>query len=81
RFARPDDLAEVRDPVPDRPGVLADVTTLATELDVNILDLEIAHSAEGDHGVLILVVDAKAAETLRAGLAARAFRPSAHPLG
>ena len=54
RYTRPSELAEVRVPVPDRPGVLADVTTLATELDVNIVDLEIAHSAEGVPGVLIL---------------------------
>src|SRR6266540_6603863 len=44
---RADDLRELRIPVPDRPGVLADVTTLATDLDVNIVDLEIAHSSEG----------------------------------
>ena len=60
RSARPDELAEVRVPVPDRPGVLAEVTTLATELDVNIADLEIAHSSEGDRGVLILLVEAGA---------------------
>ena len=48
RVARPADLAEVRVPVPDRPGVLAEVTTLAAELGVNIADIEIAHSSEGD---------------------------------
>src|SRR3546814_3433956 len=51
RYTRPSELAEVRVPVPDRPGVLADVTMLATELDVNIVDLEIAHSSEGQQGV------------------------------
>ena len=76
RFARPDDLAEVRIPVPDRPGVLADVTTLATDLDVNILDLEIAHSGEGERGVLILVIEASLSERLRGGLVARGYRPS-----
>jgi cytidylate kinase len=50
--------------VPDRPGVLAEVTTLAGELGVNIYDLEIAHSAEGPRGVLVLVVDAAVAETV-----------------
>ena len=49
--------AEVRVPVLDRPGVLAEVTTLLGEMGVNIYDLEIAHSAEGDRGVLVLVVD------------------------
>ncbi len=52
----PAELSEVRVPVPDRPGVIAEVATLAAELDVNIYDLEIAHSAEGDRGVLILIV-------------------------
>ncbi|MGH9029970.1 MAG: prephenate dehydrogenase/arogenate dehydrogenase family protein, partial [Acidimicrobiales bacterium] len=45
---RPERLAEVRVPVPDRPGVLAEITTLAGDMGVNIADLEIAHSAEGE---------------------------------
>jgi prephenate dehydrogenase len=80
RAARPEDLVEMRVPVPDRPGVLAEVTTLAGELSVNIEDLEIAHSAEGDRGVLLLVVDARAADLLRGALLARGFRPSVQPL-
>jgi prephenate dehydrogenase len=78
--ARPEDLAEIRLPVPDRPGVLAEVTTLASELGVNILDLEIAHSAEGPRGVLVLVVEAGATELVRTALVARGYRPSARPL-
>jgi prephenate dehydrogenase len=78
--ARPEDLAELRIPVPDRPGVLAEVTTLAGELGVNIEDLEIAHSAEGPRGVLVLVVAAAAANRVVAGLTARGYRPSTHPL-
>ena len=74
------DLCEVRIPVPDRAGVLAEVTTLAGTLDVNIADLEIAHSSEGDRGVLILLVEAGAAERLRGGLAEQGFRPSVTPL-
>ncbi len=77
---RPEGLAEVRVPVADRPGVLAEVTTLAGELSVNIEDLEIAHSAEGERGVLLLVVDAADAERLRAALVGRGYRPSLHPL-
>jgi prephenate dehydrogenase len=80
RVASAGDLCEVRIPVPDRPGVLAEVTTLAGALDVNIADLEIAHSSEGDRGVLILVVDAAAAERLRAGLVDHGFRPAVLPL-
>jgi len=79
-LARPETLVEVRVPVPDRPGVVADVTTLAGELAVNIENLEIVHSAEGDRGVLVLVVDEKVAEVLREALVARDFRPSVHPL-
>ena len=77
---RPEQLVEVRVPVRDRPGVAAEVTTLAAELSVNIEDLEIAHSAEGVGGVMLLVVDARAADLLRGALLARGFRPSSHPL-
>ena len=80
RYTRPDDLTEIRVPVPDRPGVLADVTTLATDLDVNIADLEIAHSSEGQAGVLLLLVESASAERLRGGLIARGYRPSLRPL-
>jgi prephenate dehydrogenase len=80
RIARAEELAEIRIPVPDRPGVLAEVTTLAGELDVNVLDLEIAHSAEGDRGVLIVTVDAQAAPRLCAALEARGYRPAAMPV-
>ena len=80
RFVRPDNLVEIRVPVPDRPGVLADVTTLATDLDVNILDLEIAHSSEGTRGVLILIVEDTRAERFLGGLMARGYRPSHRPL-
>ena len=80
RYARPSELAEVRVPVPDRAGVLADVTTLASELAVNIVDLEIAHSSEGQQGVLILVVEAGMSERFRGGLLARGYRPSVQRL-
>src|SRR2546427_851845 len=76
RAARAEDLVELRVPVPDRPGVLAEVTTLAGELGVNIEDLEIAHSAEGERGVLLLVVAAASADLLRGAFFARGFRPS-----
>jgi prephenate dehydrogenase len=80
RAVRPEDLAEIRLPVPDRPGVLAEVTTLASELGVNIEDLEIAHSAEGPRGVLVLIVEASAADLVRGALLARGYRPTARPL-
>jgi prephenate dehydrogenase len=74
------DMCELRVPVPDRPGALADVTTLATELDVNIADLEIAHSTEGPRGVLILLVESDAVQVLRDALARKGYRPSVHPV-
>ncbi|HUP85862.1 MAG TPA: prephenate dehydrogenase [Acidimicrobiales bacterium] len=80
RAARAEDLVEVRVPIPDRPGVLAEVTTLAGDLGVNIEDLEIAHSAEGERGVLIVVIDAKASDLLRGAFLARGYRPSVQPL-
>jgi prephenate dehydrogenase len=80
RAPRPEDVVEVRVPVPDRVGVLAEVTTLAGELDVNIWDLEIAHSAEGERGVLVLVVATSGADLVRGALLARGYRPSVRAL-
>ncbi|MCU1351385.1 MAG: tyrA [Acidimicrobiales bacterium] len=80
RVVRPSELTEVRMPVPDRAGVLAEVTTLASALGVNIADLEIAHSSEGDAGVLILLVDTVRAEAFRTGLAERGYRPAVRRL-
>ncbi|MDA8275552.1 MAG: prephenate dehydrogenase/arogenate dehydrogenase family protein [Actinomycetota bacterium] len=81
RVPRPEELAEVRVPVPDRPGVLAEVTTLAAELGVNIVDLDLAHSVEGLLGVLVLVVGSKAAPTLVDALLERGHRATAVPVG
>ncbi|MGY6499663.1 MAG: prephenate dehydrogenase/arogenate dehydrogenase family protein [Acidimicrobiales bacterium] len=80
RSVRPGELSEVRVPVADRPGELSGITTLATDLDVNIYDIEIDHSAEGSKGLLVLVVDATLAERLVGGLMARGYRPSARRL-
>ncbi len=46
--------------VPDRPGVLAEVTRAAGEIGVNIEDLRIVHSTEGGRGRLELVVSGAA---------------------
>ena len=81
RAAHPEDLAEVRVPIPDRPGTIAEVTTLLGELAVNVFDLEVAHSVEGDRGVLLLVVDAAATDLVRGALFARGYRFSVRPLG
>jgi len=81
RLPDPGAMAELRVPVPDRPGVLADITTLATELGVNIDDLEIAHSSEGDAGVVILLVRSASVERLAGALATRGYHPSHRSLG
>ncbi len=70
------DLAVVRVVISDQPGELAVITRLATDIDVNIYDLEIAHSAEGTQGVLVLVVEQARAERLMGALMANGYRPS-----
>lgn len=81
RVPRPEEVVEVRVPVPDRPGVLAEVTTLLGALGINVRDLEIAHSAEGEAGVLVLSVDALDSARARAALVEHGYRPSARLLG
>ena len=54
----PSELAEVRIPIPDRPGAAAEVFTLAAELGVNIASFEVVHSVEGNRGVAVVLVDA-----------------------
>ncbi|MEO7557091.1 MAG: prephenate dehydrogenase/arogenate dehydrogenase family protein [Acidimicrobiales bacterium] len=80
RGERSEEMSEVRIPVPDRPGVIAEVATLAAELDVNLFDVEVAHSTEGDRGVLIVVIAGADVARMHAGLVARGYRPAARPL-
>ena len=80
RFARASDLVEIRVPVVDRKGVLAEITMLATELDVSIADIEIAHSIEGDDGVVILVVESEAGGRFRDGLIERGLHATVRAL-
>jgi len=76
----PEHLVEVRTPIPDRPGSAAEVFTLAAELGVNIYDFEVAHSPEGDYGVMIMVIDRDSSDLFRGGLIARGFRPGIRSL-
>jgi prephenate dehydrogenase len=69
-------LVELRVPVPDRPGVLAEVTTLAGRLGVNIVDLEIAHSLEGGSGVMVIVVPSAGSASFEAQLHEHGFHTS-----
>lgn len=80
RSVRPGELAEIRVPILDRPGELSGITTLATDLDVNIYDIEIDHSAERARGLLVLVVAQAMSERFIGGLMARGYRPVSRPL-
>jgi prephenate dehydrogenase len=76
RINQPSEFAEVRIAIPDRPGAAAEVFTLAAELGVNISDFEVVHSAEGNRGVAVVLIDAAMTELFRGGLLARGFRPA-----
>ncbi len=73
-------LVELRIPVPDRTGVIAQVTTLASHLGVNIVDVEIAHSLEGRAGVLVLVVPEKGLSDFEAALGAEGYHTARTPV-
>ncbi len=73
-------LAEIRVSIVDRPGELAAVTALATELSVNVYDVEVAHSAGEQRGRLILVVDASRAASLADALRLQSRVVSVHEL-
>lgn len=80
RATQPNELAEVRIPIPDRTGAAAEVFTLAAELGVNIASFEVVHSVEGNRGVAIVLVDINTVELFRGGLLARGFRPAVQRL-
>ena len=73
-------LVELRVPVIDREGVLAEVTTLAARFGINIADLEIAHSLEGRAGVLVLVVTERNLDAFEAALLEQGYHVSRTPL-
>ena len=72
----PEAMSEMRVPVLDRQGEIAAIAALAADLDVNIYDLEIAHSAEGPRGVVVLLIETALAERLQGGLMVSGYRPS-----
>ena len=80
RVNQPSELAEVRIPIPDRPGAAAEIFTLAAELGVNIASFEVVHSVEGNRGVAVVLVDASTADLYRGGLIARGYRPAVQRL-
>ncbi len=80
RVVNPDELAEVRIPIPDRAGAAAEVFTLAAELSVNIASFEVVHVAESTRGVAVVLIDRAMIELFRGGLLARGFRPAVQSL-
>jgi prephenate dehydrogenase len=78
---RAEELVEFRIPIPDKVGVTAEVTKLCSELGLNIYDIELVHSAEGERGVMVLTVDGAEREVLRDALHARGYRPAVQGLG
>ena len=81
RGTHPSELAEMRIPIPDQPGAAAQIFTLAAELGVNVDSFEVVHSAEGNRGVAVVLVDAASADLYRGGLLARGYRPAVQRLG
>jgi prephenate dehydrogenase len=80
RVVHPEELAEVRIPIPDRAGAAAEVFTLAAELSVNIASFEVVHVVESTRGVAVVLVDRAMVELFRGGLLARGFRPAVQSL-
>lgn len=80
RVAHPENVAEVRIPIPDRTGAAAEVFTLAADLGVNIANFEVVHMPESNRGVAVVLVDAASSDVFRGGLIARGFKPAVTPL-
>jgi prephenate dehydrogenase len=74
RALHTEDLSYLRVKVSDEPGVLARVTRSASDLLVNIYDIEIAHGIEGTGGTLLLAVDAQQSQMFSDALAALGFQ-------
>lgn len=82
-FAKPDLPGEpvvVSLVIPDRPGILAEVTTVAGARGANIEDLRIVHSTEGGRGRLELVIQGRdQAGALAEALTALGYRVEVGP--
>ena len=74
--SRTEDLLELRVAIADRPGEIARLATLASELQINIHDLEITHSAEGRQGVMMLLLNAADAQRLKEHLETTGYSAS-----
>jgi prephenate dehydrogenase len=68
-------VAVIQVPIPDRPGVLAELTAALGAGGVNIEDLQIVHSPEGGRGTVHLTVAVDAAGVAETVLRERWFEP------
>lgn len=75
------DLVEMRVEVTDRPGELAAVTTMATEADINVYDIEIVHAVGAGGATLILVVSRDDADAFSDSLERSGRHVGIHPMG
>lgn len=77
----PASVMEVLIPVPDRPGVVAEVATTIGEAGVNIEGLTIHHSPEGGRGTIHLEVNGAAAAVIAVeALEKKGYAPHAVPV-
>ena len=67
-------LSELRITVPDHRGVLTEITSVAADARVSILDFEVTQSVENAQGILVLVVDTPEAPRLGGAVRARGYR-------
>ncbi len=80
RIVHPENLAEIRIPIPDRTGAAAEVFVLAADLSVNIANFEVVHNAERQRGIAVVLIDQAHTDVFRGGLIARGFHPSVQEL-
>jgi prephenate dehydrogenase len=79
--AQVESLAEVSVAVPDEPRQILAVARIAGEAAVNLFDIEISHSLEGDRGVIRVVVDAALAQRFATALDAAGLGATVRRLG
>jgi prephenate dehydrogenase len=68
-------VAVLQIPVPDRPGVLAELAAALGAAEVNIEDLQIVHSPEGGRGTVHVTVAAGSAAAAERAIDASGFEP------
>ncbi|MBX7159173.1 MAG: prephenate dehydrogenase/arogenate dehydrogenase family protein [Acidimicrobiia bacterium] len=67
------DLVSLVVPISDRPGAFAEIANALGAVGVNIVDVELRHSAEGGRGLLQVTLAAEAATAAVTALADRGF--------